>query len=174
MEYRVVGENIRKYRKRLNLTQDQLADKVGVSWEMISRYERGESSPMNQLSNLANALGLSPSNLVDSEGTFSSQIPLFTNIPKDFVFKKENTLLFYNCPTWITKLDQESFVIDTEIVKTKSLVGANKGFLFVSPNCTVDSNDIVVVKDNKGLYLEQFSSHSRDVIGKLLMQEIVF
>ena len=42
MKNNYIGENIRTYRARANLTQQQLADKVGVSWEMISRYERQE------------------------------------------------------------------------------------------------------------------------------------
>ena len=37
--------NIREIRKRLNLTQQQLADKVGVYRETIARWESGESKP---------------------------------------------------------------------------------------------------------------------------------
>ena len=38
----VIGDNIRKYRERANLTQGQLAEQAGVGTAFISRVERGE------------------------------------------------------------------------------------------------------------------------------------
>ena len=39
------GNEIRKLRKRLGLTQQQLADKLGVDRTTVSRWERGEVEP---------------------------------------------------------------------------------------------------------------------------------
>jgi transcriptional regulator with XRE-family HTH domain len=39
------GENLRKLRKKANLTQAQLADKIGKSTEFVSKLERSESFP---------------------------------------------------------------------------------------------------------------------------------
>ena len=91
MEYRDIGESIRKYRRRLNLTQDQLADRVGVTWEMISRYERGESSPMNKLDKLSNALNIRVTDLLSENGCADYNIPLFAKIPKAFEFKRKTS-----------------------------------------------------------------------------------
>ncbi|MCD4756581.1 helix-turn-helix domain-containing protein [bacterium] len=172
MEYHDIGENIRKYRKRLKLTQDELADRVGITWEMISRYERGESSPMNQLDKLAKSLGVSAGDLVDSDSVNVYQIPLFTSIPKDFIFKKECTLTYYNCPTWVTKLDHESFVVDMGIVESSSLLCSSNGFLFVSPNCKLSVNDIVLVSKDRKLRIESYNKRENHVIGKVVMQEV--
>jgi len=174
MEYHDIGENIRKYRKRLKLTQDELADKVGITWEMISRYERGESSPMNQLDKLAEALGVSAGSLVDSDDVNVYQIPLFTKIPKDLNFKKENTLTYYNCPTWITKLDHESFIVDMVIVSSSNLLCSPTGFLFISPNCELVIDDIVLVSRNSSLRVEKYRKGSNSIIGKVVMQEVVY
>ena len=38
----VIGDNIRRYRERANLTQGQLAEQAGVGTAFISRVERGE------------------------------------------------------------------------------------------------------------------------------------
>ena len=38
-----IGENIRKYRKQADLTQEELADKLGVSYQSVSRWENGVS-----------------------------------------------------------------------------------------------------------------------------------
>ncbi len=38
-----IGENIRKYRKELSLTQEQLAEAVGVTIGAVSKWESGVS-----------------------------------------------------------------------------------------------------------------------------------
>lgn len=40
-----IGENIRKYRKQADLTQEELADKLGVSYQSVSRWENGSTYP---------------------------------------------------------------------------------------------------------------------------------
>ena len=39
------GTNIRKLRDKLNLTQDEFADLIGVAVFTVSRWERGKSRP---------------------------------------------------------------------------------------------------------------------------------
>ncbi len=40
-----IGENIRKYRKQKDMTQEQLADRLGVSYQSVSRWENGATYP---------------------------------------------------------------------------------------------------------------------------------
>ena len=40
-----LGKNIRNYRKKISLTQDQLADRLGVSGQSVSRWENGTTYP---------------------------------------------------------------------------------------------------------------------------------
>jgi transcriptional regulator with XRE-family HTH domain len=174
MNNNYIGENIKIYRERLNLTQQQLADKIGKTWEMISRYERGASSPLNQLHLLAQALKVSPADLL-RDITEASDISqsfnriLFNLIPQNFNFKKSNTYLYYNAPDWISGVDPEAFAIDM------SLVGNSKGLLYISPNSEVNLNDLVVVKEDNSLKLVNLNSFKDiDIIGKVLAQEVRF
>ena len=41
----VLGENIRRERVIRNLTQAELAEKIGSSQMMVSRFEKGKDSP---------------------------------------------------------------------------------------------------------------------------------
>ena len=40
-----ISENIRKYRKEAGLTQEQLAERFGVSFQAVSRWENGTTYP---------------------------------------------------------------------------------------------------------------------------------
>ena len=54
------GEILRRIRKERNLSLDALAEKVGTSKQVISRYEKGERIPkISAVQKLANALGVS-------------------------------------------------------------------------------------------------------------------
>ena len=45
MEPKILGANIRKYRKQIGITQEQLAEKIGKSVNYIGMIERGEKVP---------------------------------------------------------------------------------------------------------------------------------
>lgn len=45
MDYRSIGENIRKYRKTKKMTQEMLAERAGLSVNYIGSIERGEKLP---------------------------------------------------------------------------------------------------------------------------------
>lgn len=61
-----LNENIRLYRKRLNLTQEQLAKKANVSLITVRRYEKGSTNPtMETLEKIAEALEVTSADLLD-------------------------------------------------------------------------------------------------------------
>jgi DNA-binding transcriptional regulator YiaG len=51
------AEDIKNARERLRMTQQQLADELGVSLRTVGAWERGESVPRNRMAALAEALG---------------------------------------------------------------------------------------------------------------------
>lgn len=54
-----IGHNIKKYRKLKGYKQKELAEKINVSEQAISQYERGEREPkLNTLNNIAKALDI--------------------------------------------------------------------------------------------------------------------
>ena len=65
---RLLGQRLKAARQRHDLTLDELARRSGVSRAMISRIERGESSPTAALLvRLGSGLGLSLSALLEEE-----------------------------------------------------------------------------------------------------------
>ena len=60
-----VGENISECRKRLGLTQDELARKLGKSVKTVQRYESGTVDlPISILAEIAEALDVSVNYLI--------------------------------------------------------------------------------------------------------------
>lgn len=59
MDYKRLGKRIREERLRLNLTQSQLAEQVGISDTYMGAIERGERSlTLDTLVRLVNRLGV--------------------------------------------------------------------------------------------------------------------
>lgn len=80
MIYNLLGKRIREERIKLNLTQEQLAEKVDISTSYVGQIERGERNiSLDTLINVANILGVTIDFLLQDSITFqqdniSSQI----------------------------------------------------------------------------------------------------
>ena len=67
-----IGSNIRAYRKKMGLTQFDLAKKIDISPMSIRRFETDQRTPsIEYLSRLASALDCTPSDLLDWEDKWS-------------------------------------------------------------------------------------------------------
>lgn len=65
VDYKELGKRIRLYRRKQNLTQEQLACMIDISKKQISNVERAYSAPTLQtFVRICNALGVSPSQLL--------------------------------------------------------------------------------------------------------------
>lgn len=56
-----IGEAIKTARKERNMTQDQLAELMGVKKAQVSRIERGYNPTLNTITRAFNALGMTVS-----------------------------------------------------------------------------------------------------------------
>ena len=67
-DYMNIGENILKLRKKQKLSQEQLAEKLGVTRQTISNWELGESSPdLKQSKELSKIFNISLDELVGND-----------------------------------------------------------------------------------------------------------
>lgn len=69
-----IGEVIRKYRKEKNFTQEELANRLGVSAPAVNKWERGTSQPdMMLLAPLARLLEISLETLLSFHETLTTE-----------------------------------------------------------------------------------------------------
>lgn len=184
MKQKSVGRNIRYYRNKLNLTQQELADKIGLTWEMISRYEHGKSSPMERIDELAKALEISSIDLMSSlekDGSTEkgfNEIPLFVKPAKDSSYISENTDLFYPAPTWMVKRDKNLFAVSADIIEIKTVRLDKVGIFFIAPSPKPKITNFVLAIANEKLLLDTLENVNKleapTILGTLIAQELRF
>ena len=70
MNYGTLGDRIKYHRKRLGMTQEQLADRMGVSAQAVSKWENNLSCPdISVLPDLAGVFGISVDELLGNGST---------------------------------------------------------------------------------------------------------
>ncbi|MFZ5896783.1 MAG: helix-turn-helix domain-containing protein [Myxococcota bacterium] len=62
---RQVARRIAELRQRAGLTQQALAERLGVGWRYVARIERGLNLTLSSLTRIANALGVPIRRLLD-------------------------------------------------------------------------------------------------------------
>ncbi len=69
----IIGRNIKSYREKLQLNQDQVANWLGISREMVSYYESGKREiDLAKLESLAELFGIELINLIEEDSELIS------------------------------------------------------------------------------------------------------
>ena len=108
-----IGERIKHFRKLAGLTQEDAAQKAGVTNATITRYEKGiiDNIPRDRISALACAFGCDPAELMG----WTRNVEPTTAVP-DSLQKLLTTLPLYDLPvsagtgTWIMDGDDYEYV----------------------------------------------------------------
>lgn len=100
MNQQNIGSFISKKRREKNLTQEQLAEKLGVSHKTVSKWETGKCMPdYSIIEPLCESLEISISELIDGEEKGDKSFRLYDNDQTIYLLEKtkklENSLSFY-------------------------------------------------------------------------------
>lgn len=199
MSDKQIGIQIKKARTEKRISQEQLGDKLGVTWEMISRYENGRSSARKYLTQLSEI--------------FEKPISYFFGVEDDIVeynvekiasalrekgigyesggankvlliddfsilgFEKSLKLTrqYYTAPEWIIEKYSDIFALRLKnlALDQKDKIEFSSGDIgFFSPSVKPESKDIVLVQLNNTFKLQKFSSDlGGQVLAVLIAQE---
>jgi len=126
-----IGQNLKKIRTRLNLTQGQLADNAGLSLNQVSRIERGTAKPeLETIKKLSTSLYCSADELIFDDGDYliSDELKLLFSAVEELSEDKQQMIKDF-IEAMIMKSDVEKWVNKThkETIKTalKKEVKAN-------------------------------------------------
>ena len=151
----LLGDRIKKMRKRAGLTQTKLAEKLGIAYPTLNKYERGHRTPdaalLNRLAKLIECdpgwllSGESPdidaqpvSNTLSTAGT-----PVFNKIPDSFPeYVHEETAEYISLPD--IPAGSYSFIVKGE---SMSPAIRENDYVIFKPVDEVKSGDIVLVNN---------------------------
>lgn len=148
-----VGENIKKIREEKGMTQKELAEKCGIIYQTIGKYERGLLNPkMETLVKIANAMDVYASDLlkgVNNDLSLDEFDIIFEadeeklNVEEEKLLKKNGLYFINSC---ISKLyDRDKKYLNTPL---KSLgVAISLGTFNVE--CTILTNEELKKIENK-------------------------
>lgn len=75
MSQNTIGERIKHHRKRLGMTQEQLAERMGVTPQAVSKWETNQSCPdISALPQLAELFGISVDELLGKEPAHRAEV----------------------------------------------------------------------------------------------------
>ncbi len=90
-----IGQNIAELRKKKGLTQEELAEKMCVTAQAVSKWERDASYPdVTVLSTLAQALGVSVAAIVEGE----QSVPKLKEADADVIARRVLVIKFHMGP----------------------------------------------------------------------------
>lgn len=165
MNLKSIGRNIRYYRQAAGLSQKQLSEKIDTTWEMVSRYETGKSSPMRQIFHISDAL-CAPLDILLSEGLVTEQngnyrfndVPLIEKPFTSITQALEMTKTYYTAPDWIVRASGKPFAISTDILVLETSHISPNGILYAIREKPSATNDIVIIQRGDEIIATQYSS----------------
>ena len=117
-----LSKNIKKYRKEKELTQKELAEKIGVSTITIQNYENNRREPnVETLTDIATALGINIKNLFESTITESNSYKLILLIEKITHNKYGKSGKDYIARTLMAELNLESNETIYDVMNDKTI-----------------------------------------------------
>ncbi len=155
----LIGKNIAKYRKQLNLTQEELGERLGVTNQAVSKWESAVSMPdIMLLPKIAQALNITLYDLygiAEENKTVSVSADDFPT----YCHKKLHELFFVNARmnfTCVDNSEEAQFEIQKQMLKDGERIG-----------CISNTKGAFVMTDNFAFVdCDYKESGSEDVIGK--------
>ena len=92
----IISANIRRIRRELDLTQQELGDKIGVPYQYIQKWENGQEPNWKYMEDLAGALGVTVEQLTDGQPDTDTDIfspiqrALIKNLVEEVLIIKEH------------------------------------------------------------------------------------
>ncbi|MBN1618505.1 helix-turn-helix transcriptional regulator [Candidatus Dojkabacteria bacterium] len=159
MDLRTLGLKIKHFRQSKGLTQKQLSEEINTTWEMISRYETGKSSPLNKIFEISKALEV-PIHIIMQDNQLSENfhqnqyqyernlIPFVNKEFKDIKKSIDDTKEYYTAPDWIIKKFMKPFAISCELLIIETTKIEKEGILMATLEQSDSQNDLVIIEEN--------------------------
>lgn len=137
-----ISKNIKRLRMDRDWTQEQLAEKVGVTRSTVTQWETGWSKPrMGAVEKLAAVFGVSTSDMVNDQSDISNfvDVPLYGSIAAGTPIEMHAVDSSHPVPTKVREKYPDSFLLKVE-GDSMNRVLPNGCYALVDPRQTADCN----------------------------------
>lgn len=156
------GSRIATRRAELGLTQRELAEKSGVSWSQISRYESDQASPrLKVIMKLADALGLNVDDLQHALSKKSSKLKIYEGFSSRLVTARSNALISKKKLSTATGISQD----DLADLELGLLLPSADDVVKISKALGVSLDSLAGTKDEEEAVLLHFVEPGDDSAG---------
>jgi transcriptional regulator with XRE-family HTH domain len=188
-----IGLQIKKARVEANMTQTELGKFLGVTWEMISRYENGKSSSRKNLEQISDALkkpiqyffGVEEAPLRDEvkrladlinkkggELLNAHDIPFINQIGKNTLLKAlKTTEKKYKVPQWIRTRFDKVFALKLTGIKSEDVDISRGDVGYFTQEHVSKKGKYVLVRKGKGYVVKKYSKVVRHFAATLIAIE---
>lgn len=173
MNHNSLGSKISEYRQNKRMTQEELAGRIGVTPQALSKWERGQSLPdVSLLTDLCQILGCSADYLlgigsvkITENNDEKSQNEIWVNLrnclePLELTFGKNLV------PAFMDDLYVEQIV---QVRKNLSAEGILMPLVRVRDDMNLDAEEFMILSYHRELYRETFSQGT-DSVCKYMME----
>ena len=177
---KILSENIRKYRKKRGLTQSQLAEKLFITAQNVSKWELGASSPdINNLCAMAEVFGISVDSFLYGLSESTSKVMLAVDgggTKTEFLLFNDKGEVFNrftagcsnpNVCTINTTCEILKHGIETCLLQNKSLYAVSAGIA----GCGTDTNAKAVTSRLSRLYPDIKFNIGSDILNVIYSAE---
>lgn len=137
-----ISKNIKRLRMNRDWTQEQLAEKVGVTRSTVTQWETGWSKPrMGAVEKLAAVFGVSTSDMVNDQSDISNfvDVPLYGSIAAGTPIEMHAVDSSHPVPTKVREKYPDAFLLKVE-GESMNRVLPNGCYALVDPRQTADCN----------------------------------
>lgn len=137
-----ISKNIKRLRMNRDWTQEQLAEKVGVTRSTVTQWETGWSKPrMGAVEKLAAVFGVSTSDMVNDQSDISNfvDVPLYGSIAAGTPIEMHAVDSSHPVPTKIRERYPDAFLLKVEGDSMNRIL-PNGCYALVDPRQTADCN----------------------------------
>lgn len=145
-----LGENISKYRKKLKLSQKELANLINVSDAAISRYEHGAVIPPEIIVKLSDVFGITTDELLGkskiSVSTAEVLIPVIKSLECPDLSAQENITEYIKLPKSYSKYSGYLYKVPDDLFYNCGIQRCS--YIIISFNAPLSNGDIIIYTDS--------------------------
>lgn len=163
------GENLKLLRLKNEMTQEKLADAIGVTFQSVSKWERGEGYPdITTLPVISSFFGITLDELLgvnraETENEISSLIEEYDNLSDNELRKQSLSKLIEKAPNDFRVLLRELSYLIHFCDLEKNLSRINAIYDNIQKNCNVDRIRICATRHIIYFYSEAAKKNNSDV-----------